>query len=197
MLRMKTLLLRTPRSRFDRKRRNPVIAKVTKSVLAIDEGGLFLLMHGKSADVLHVKERHSPVHLVLSKLYFDEDELGKKTFNNPKTFIFCDCQDFTFRCEVALAIRGSSAVINSNGALPKFTNPSAIPQLCSHALAFLEKCLIEAKQHRPVDESKKPVVVRSDRQIIEGLKRPTAKHPNMHRMFQQYYNDTGISGTRH
>lgn len=189
MLRLKTLLSRTPANRFARKRRHPVIAKVTKSVLAMDDGGMFMLMHGKSADIQHMREHKSKgPHLQVAKIYMDED--GKIT--NPKTFVWCDCQDFTYRCEVALALRGSSAVVNSNGALPKHTNPNAVPMLCSHGLAFLEKCLVAAKAPKPSTVDKLPKTIRSDRELIESLRRPQAQHPNLKRMFKDYFAQASI-----
>lgn len=195
MLRLKTLLTRTPTNRHQRKIRNPVIAKVTKSTLAMDEGGLFLLMHGKAVDLKHARELGSKPHLQVAKLYFDDQNVKKMT--NPKTFVWCACKDFTFRCEVALAIRGSSVVVYSNGALPKSTNPNAVPQLCSHCLAFLEKCVLETKKASTVNETQQPKLVGSDRELIEGLKRPTGQHPNLKRMFKNYFASAGISSTRY
>lgn len=195
MLRLNTLVTRTPTSRHERKRRSPVIAKINKSTLAMDEGGLFLLMHGKSVDLQHMRDHTGNVHLVLAKMYYESDTVKK--VSNPKTFVFCDCRDFTFRCEVALAIRGSSVVVNSNGHLPNQTNPNAVPMLCSHALAFLSKCVEEMKKPRPVDESKQPKHVSSDRALIESLKRPTGQHPNLKRMFQAHFGAPGMGGRKY
>lgn len=182
-------------NRHERKRRNPVIAKVTKSTMAMDDAGLFLLMHGKAVDLKHARERGSRPHLQVAKLYFDDQNAKRMT--NPKTFVWCGCKDFTFRCEVALAIRGSSVVVNSNGMLPKMTNPNAVPQLCSHALAFLEKCVAESKKQRTVSEDKQPKMIGSDRELVESLQRPTGQHPNLKRMFKNYFASAGVSGTRY
>lgn len=58
-----------------------------------------------------------------------------------KVWCWCSCPYFKYNCEVALAHRGSSAVVQSNGQRPRFTNPEMKPRVCKHvyllfALAF-------------------------------------------------------------
>lgn len=197
MLRLRTMITRTDMSRHDRKRKHPVIAKITKSTLAMDESGLFLMFQGKAVDLHSNKDHNSSAthgpYYMLAKLYYNDDQVK---MHNPKCFIHCNCADFTYRCEVALAIRGSSVIVNSNGALPHHTNPNSVPHVCKHALAFLEKCVSNANKSKPDDHARKPEAVRSDRALIESLHK-TRKNPvNLKRMFRNYFNSSGMQGIR-
>lgn len=53
---------------------------------------------------------------------------------NPSTRVWCwcSCPYFKYHCEVALAHRGSSAVVQSDGQRPRFTNPKMEPRVCKH-----------------------------------------------------------------
>jgi len=74
---------------------------------------------------------------VTIKLYKPE-LIGKTLYQRP-AWVHCDCEWFKFFCEVALAKRNSSAVINSNGKPPKETNPREWPYICKHLVAVLPK----------------------------------------------------------
>lgn len=192
MIRLKTMLQRTPTDVLHRKRSHPVIAKVTRTHLLMDDSGLFVLFTGKAVDLQSNREQTKPKgpYLLLAKMYYGVD--GNTT--NPRTFIWCDCSDFTFRCEVALALHGSSAVINSNGALPNSTNPTGIPRVCKHSLAFLEKALV-IFQNKTDSPDGKPKVSKSDRDLIEQLKKPRNTKANIKRMFPDYFSGI-MPGTR-
>jgi hypothetical protein len=192
MLRLKTMIQRTPTDVLRRKRANPVIAKVTRAHLMMDESGLFVLFHGKAVDLKTHREQSHPQgpYLVLAKMYYRDD--GSTT--NPKTFCWCSCSDFKFRCEVALALRGSSAIISSNGALPHTTNPTATPRLCKHSLAFLEKALHQFKTRDDFPEGK-PKMSKSDRELVEQLTKPRNTKANLRRMFPEQFKGI-MPGTR-
>ena len=49
-------------------------------------------------------------------------------------WVSCDCGFFLYRCEVALARRGSSSIVYSNGKRPVHTNPRMVPYVCKHAI---------------------------------------------------------------
>lgn len=49
-----------------------------------------------------------------------------------KAWVSCNCPFFLYHCEVALAKRGSSSILYSNGKLPVEKNPRLIPYLCKH-----------------------------------------------------------------
>lgn len=196
MIRVKTLLTRTDKIRHDRKKKHPVIAKINKATLAMDESGLFMLLTGRSADLLTHKTLHGSrrkVYGVLAKLYFDDDG---KTIKNPRCFCHCGCDDFKFRSEVALAIRGSSVIVNSNGAFPKITNPTARPQLCKHMLAFLEKCMNYVNKNKNIKTSGISKDVKSDRELVDALRSERKSPPNLKRMFHNYFGQSRISATR-
>ena len=192
MLRLKTVIQRTPIDVIRRKRKHPVIAKVTRAHMMLDDSGMFVLMHGKAVD-LHThresKKSRGP-YLQLAKLYYNDNG----TTNNPKTFVWCDCSDFTFRCEVALSLHCSSAVINSNGALPHHTNPTGAPRLCKHSIAFMEKAYKQFQQRDDFPEGK-PKQSKSDRDLIEQLKKPRNTRPNIKRMFPDFFRGL-MPGTR-
>lgn len=51
---------------------------------------------------------------------------------------YCQCDYFTYTCEVALAKRGASQIINSNGDAPDIRNPKKVPTACKHLYKVLE-----------------------------------------------------------
>ena len=53
---------------------------------------------------------------------------------NTRVWCWCDCPYFKYNCEVALASKGSSAVIQSNGQRPRHTNPRLEPRVCKHVI---------------------------------------------------------------
>jgi hypothetical protein len=155
----------------------------------LDERGLFNLYYGKAVDLKTHREQAHPKgpYLQLAKLYYNDDG----NIQNPKSFVWCDCDDFKYRCEVALALRGSSAVINSNGALPNITNPTAIPHMCKHLLAFLELC-VKRNKVTTHPSSKEPKMAKNDRALIDSLRRPRVNKVSIKRMFPEH----GMRGTR-
>lgn len=57
---------------------------------------------------------------------------------NTQVWCWCSCPYFKYHCEVALARKGSSSVVQSNGQRPRFTNPRMEPRCCKHVyLAFV------------------------------------------------------------
>lgn len=100
-------------------------------MLNADERGAFYLVKGFAMDPLTTRKNYRQI----VKIYLDR---SNKMPKNPKVFVWCGCAWFKYHCEVALAIRGSSYIVSSNGALPKITNPTARPQVCKHALAFMK-----------------------------------------------------------
>ena len=77
---------------------------------------------------------------VTIKLYGKRGTGGKmKRKNHHPCWVHCDCEYFLYYLEVALAARGSSNVITSNGNFPKVRNPRMRPYLCKH--------LLEAARH--------------------------------------------------
>lgn len=49
----------------------------------------------------------------------------------------CQCDYFTFHCEVALAKKGAALITQSNGERPSITNPRLIPTPCKHLYKLL------------------------------------------------------------
>ncbi len=49
--------------------------------------------------------------------------------------VTCTCEDFKYRCEYALAYRGYSIILHSNGEPPVIKNPRLSPFLCKHIIA--------------------------------------------------------------
>lgn len=65
---------------------------------------------------------------------------------NGKMWGWCDCPYFKYHCEVALSRRGSSAVIQSNGQRPRFTNPKMEPRVCKHLYMAIILALSKKKK---------------------------------------------------
>jgi len=63
----------------------------------------------------------------------------KKNIFQRSSWIHCSCPWFLFFCEYALAKRGSSDIINSNGKPPNITNPRQFPYACKHVIAVLAR----------------------------------------------------------
>ena len=129
MISLATVLHRTP-GKVHRSSQN-CRARITSSVMNADERGAFYLVKGLAIDPTTTRKNYRQI----TKIYLDK---SNKVPLNPKVFVWCGCAWFKYHCEVALAIRGSSYIVSSNGALPKITNPTARPQVCKHALAFLK-----------------------------------------------------------
>ena len=60
----------------------------------------------------------------------------KKLSEGP-VMVACECDYFTFTCEVALAKRGAAKITNSNGQPPTVTNPKMVPTACKHLYKLL------------------------------------------------------------
>lgn len=60
----------------------------------------------------------------------------RKNIFQRSTWVHCSCPWFLFYCEYALAKRGSSDIINSNGKPPNITNPKQWPYICKHVIAI-------------------------------------------------------------
>jgi hypothetical protein len=53
--------------------------------------------------------------------------------------VACECDYFTYTCEVALNKRGAAQIKQSNGEHPEITNPRLVPTPCKHLHAVLEQ----------------------------------------------------------
>lgn len=62
-----------------------------------------------------------------------------RIYEKNHTWVHCDCPWFRYNCEYALALKGSSSIINSNGSAPVRTNPTMRPQVCKHTV----RCLVD------------------------------------------------------
>lgn len=52
-------------------------------------------------------------------------------------WVHCSCPYFTFNLEVALTLRKSSSIYDSNGEMPRIKNPYLKPYLCKHLYATI------------------------------------------------------------
>jgi len=83
-----------------------------------------------------------------------------------RVWCWCDCPYFKYHCEVALASKGSSAVIQSNGQRPRFTNPRLEPRICKHvylviALAMRKRKPGEQTKNQPSGRRQKNMTIRA------------------------------------
>ena len=185
MIHMVTILQRTP-GNIHRNSAN-CRSKVTASVINSDAGGEHFLVKGLAMDPTTTKTNYRMV----VKLYLSDKGLLP---NNPKVFIWCGCPWFKYFCEVALAIRGSSYIINSNGALPKITNPTAKPQVCKHCLAFLRKIKSQPELLKSMAVQRVKASARGNRPEDAHIDDLMVSHALAHRKGQVA--DIGSLGTR-
>ncbi len=98
--------------------------RLIRATMEIDKRGLLYrraLFHSWHTDGMRKVE---------IRLYGDLNQIGRY-----RTYIHCSCPYFLFHSEVALYLKGSSSIINSNGNLPHVTNPYLKPKLCKHAFS--------------------------------------------------------------
>lgn len=73
-----------------------------------------------------------------------------------RVWCWCSCPYFKYHCEVALASKGSSSVIQSNGQRPRFTNPRLEPRVCKHVyLLFALAMRRKVKDNTPKRRKRK------------------------------------------
>lgn len=68
---------------------------------------------------------------------------------NTRVWCWCSCPYFKYHCEVALASKGSSSVIQSNGQRPRFTNPRLEPRVCKHVYLVVALAM---RKRKPGDD---------------------------------------------
>ena len=125
MLYLSQLLRLTP-AKIRRNAQRVRISKV-KASLDVDEKGphKYFTADAKALDGV----RH-----VTIRLYGPAAADGAMKLNNP-VWVHCSCPYHKYYVEVALAARGSSSVLLSNGRFPKIRNPGMRPYLCKHAVS--------------------------------------------------------------
>lgn len=72
-----------------------------------------------------------------------------------KVWCWCSCDNFKFTSEVALAKKGSSTIVQSNGAPPKITNPKREPRVCKHLVLVFALALRRRKPGRDTETTTK------------------------------------------
>lgn len=109
------------------------------------------------AKVLSQGPGKKPWNLTI-KLYGKRRASGKMVKRSNKAWVHCDCPYFKYYVEVALAARGSSSVMISNGNFPKIRNPRMRPYLCKHLLATGKAATdAKAKKRRVTDVSAREI----------------------------------------
>ena len=119
MLTLQDAARATPKGNVRRSRR--VIIQLKYSVKTKDKYGECYLFHGIARDSANL--RHTK-HLFWIKRY----GTGPKA----KFRALCDCENFTYTWEMALARKQSAVRFKSNGMRPVITNPLMKPGLCKH-----------------------------------------------------------------
>ena len=72
---------------------------------------------------------------------FGLDDPNAPISKQKRVLVSCDCEDWVFVWEYAVALRGASKVIYGNGQPPTRTNISCEPGLCKHLYAVAEQVL--------------------------------------------------------
>lgn len=106
-----------------RKRSNDVKFKKTKSIIDKDENGVYKLVTYRAIATTIPR-------VITFKVY----QLRNKRFTaSSSTWVHCSCENYLYQWEVANTARGSSSIMNSNGAMPRIRNPRMRAGLCKHA----------------------------------------------------------------
>lgn len=142
MLQLRSLIQATPSDIVDGSRK--VSSRIIKAIVDADEEG----EHKKV--IVEARGSSKPYNLVF-KFY----DLSKKNLANSRVYVHCNCPYFIYYLEVAVAARGSSSVINSNGQYPRVRNSDMRPYLCKHLLQASKgamKVTPESKQPGDLDQ---------------------------------------------
>jgi hypothetical protein len=125
-----------------RQRANTVSIIVKSSVLDEDDNGIFKKVIIKSLATTIPR-------IITFKLY---QVKGKKFTINSPVWVHCSCENYLYQWEVSNTARGSSSVINSNGAIPRIRNPRMRPGLCKHSYAAALAALKSVPKETPSKE---------------------------------------------
>lgn len=96
-------------------------------------------------------KRSGNIYDVVVKIYGKPRRDGVIKPQN-RAWVHCSCPYFLYYNEVALAARGSSDVMTSNGALPNIRNPRMKPYLCKHLFAATRIAPKAKAVKRPVEK---------------------------------------------
>lgn len=89
---------------------------------------------------------------------------------NTRVWVWCSCPYFKYHCEVALASKGSSSVVQSNGQRPRFTNPRLSPYVCKHAYLLFALAMRKRKPgDKEMSSKNQPPGKRQKRQTVRAL----------------------------
>ena len=121
MLTIQKVAMQTPKGNVRRSRR--VLIQLRYAVKTKDKFGECYLFHGIARDSMNL--RHT-------KHFFWIKRYG----TGPKASIrmLCDCENFTYVWEVALAKKQSAVKFKSNGQRPVITNPMMRCGCCKHLI---------------------------------------------------------------
>lgn len=88
---------------------------------------------------------------------------------NTRVWCWCDCPYFKYHCEVALASKGSSAVIQSNGQRPRFTNPRLEPRVCKHVFLVFALAMRKRQPGEKLITKNQPSGRRQRKQTVRAV----------------------------
>jgi len=110
-----------------KRKANYVSVHILQKLLGEDKAGQYHLFYGFCIDSQ-------------TKYRFRHKFFVKRYGTGPlaKIKAICDCENFTYTWEMALAKVKSSVRYRSNGKAPKLTNPGMVPGICKHLVAVLK-----------------------------------------------------------
>ena len=170
MITLKSILAATPNSIKDRSRRQcfgksyaPPRRKSALKSLTKSGGYLVEDETGKYREFRYRVKCTDGWHKVAARFYGSLN-------TNTKVWVWCSCKYFLYNCEVALAHKGSSSVIQSNGQRPRFTNPKLEPRVCKHAFLLFALAM---RKRKPADAARDsvnpPTGKRVGRQTVRAI----------------------------
>jgi hypothetical protein len=162
MLTLKNLIEMTPPE--IQRRGKTVSMAVKSSVLDEDDNGVFKKVIVKALATTIPR-------IITFKLY---QVKGKKFTINSPTWVHCSCENYLYQWEVSNTARGSSSVINSNGAMPRIKNPRLRPGLCKHSYAAALAALKSITKDVPIKED----IKKTTRKINKIIEKPKVADKN-------------------
>jgi hypothetical protein len=88
---------------------------------------------------------------------------------NTRVWCWCSCPYFKYHCEVALASKGSSSVVQSNGQRPRVTNPKLEPRVCKHVYLLFALAMRKRTPQKGPKEPQKRGLVRRTLDVVRNL----------------------------
>lgn len=135
-------------------RASEVVVHVFRVENGVDNIGVYKIvyaytLHNRINHISAIAFYHSPVPSKAADLAnIKKSEIPTYTdlWNKP-VWVSCNCEDFGYKCEVALHKFGATDILYSDGSFPQETNPKMIPMACKHIYAMAPLAVKARSKH--------------------------------------------------